>query len=101
MPYYTKEYLLKEVTPSYKEVSKYITEWFNIAEKYEINLILADIPFCCLPDKEKYKKTDDYIYQTRLKIDVDENELDRKNISPRMRSHVETCEKCIYKKKCW
>lgn len=98
---YSKEFILKMISPSYKEVSQYIEEWFNVAKEYDINLILTDLPFCSLPDLKYHKKTDDFIYQTRTKISVEGEELDREEVWPRRRKIVYKCSKCLHKKTCW
>ncbi len=99
--YYSKEFILKNIAPSYKEVSWYINKWFKIALRYSINLIITDVPFCCLPDLENIEFTDDYLYQNRLKINHEWIEQDRETVLPRKRKQIDECNDCMYKKICW
>ncbi len=101
MPYYKKDYVLKNIAPSYNKIKQYINIWFDKAYKYSFNLILADIPFCILPKKEFIQYTDDYNYQTRLKIDHSNIEIDRKQDLPRRRKQVKACKICYYNNICW
>lgn len=101
MPYYSKEHVKTKMAPSYTEVKTYIDLWFKKAEKYWINLVLADIPFCMLPDYKYIKNTDDYNYQTRVKVSHQEIEINREEYLPRRRIQTENCKKCVYNKTCW
>lgn len=101
MPYYSKEHIINLVAPKYSEIWKYIDNWFNIANEKWIKLILTDIPFCCLPNLKYIKFTDDYLYQTRLKVSHDEEEIDREEFLPRRRKQISKCRKCAYIKTCW
>ncbi|MBT3852663.1 hypothetical protein HOF65_01250 [bacterium] len=101
MPYYSKKFVISNIAPSYKELLPHMDKWFDMAKEYNINLILTDVPFCMLSKLEYYKKTDDFVYQARTKINAIEETLDRTKILPRRRKTLFKCRKCIYKNTCW
>ncbi len=107
--YYWEEHILNNVIIKYTESVQKILPIIKYCEDNKINLKIPDFPFCVLPNDadDKYLKlTDDYDYQTRVKILSSEDELDRKDLSnidltPRDRKHWTVCDECIYKNKCW
>lgn len=107
--YYWKEYILKNIAPSYSECINEILPIIDYINKNNINLRLPDFPFCVFPviDIEKYiKLTDDYNFAPRLKINHMEEELERWDFSdfrklPRKRRKTSKCNNCKYNKKCW
>lgn len=107
--YYWYEHLKKYVAPSYKECINSVLKIIDFCKEKNLNLKLPDFPFCIFPrDKiEDYiKLTDDYDYQTRIKITYNNEILDRWdlkdfNFTPRERKHIKKCDKCLYKDKCW
>lgn len=101
MPYYSKEHILTKVAPKYSEVKKWVPVWFKAAEKYDIHIQIVDVPFCNLPDQKYFAHTDDYKYQTRLKIQHTEEELHRDDELPRRRWQIAECKGCKAKSLCW
>lgn len=101
MPYYSKEHIIEYVAPKYSDVKRYIPIWFKKAEEYGISLKIVDIPFCCLPWKEYIPYTDDYVYQTRTKINHKEEKIERVDFLPRRRLKVPACRDCSMKDICW
>lgn len=101
IPYYSLDHIKTKVAPKYTEVKEKIESWITTAEKVGINIKLVDIPFCCLPDEKYITYTDDYCYQTRLKINNMEEEISRDDFLPRRRKQISTCDTCSYKDICW
>lgn len=107
--YYWKQHILEKVAPSYTDCANVLNEIIKFCEDKNINLKLPDFPFCIFPnnDIERYiKLTDDFDYQTRVKVDHKDEEEDRKNLIekkeiPRERYWLEKCDTCKYKWKCW
>ncbi len=107
--YYGKDHILQRVAPKYTECTNKLIDIIKFCETNNINLKLPDFPFCVFPKDniERYiKLTDDFDYQTRIKIDYKENEEDRWNLVesddiPRERYWIENCNECLYKWKCW
>ncbi|MDD3302445.1 MAG: radical SAM protein [Candidatus Gracilibacteria bacterium] len=102
--YYGKKYVLENISPTYTECITEIEKLVKFGEEKEMIIKVVDFPFCVFPkDKiERYiKLTDDYDYQTRLKITHKEDLLDRGETSPRMRKNGKKCKDCKYKKICW
>jgi hypothetical protein len=106
--YYWKKHILDFITPKYIECIKNINKIIDNFSK-KINLKIVDFPFCVF-SKDRINKlikyTDDFDYQTRLKVDCNENELDRVDLNdddkiPRNRSNGEKCSWCIYLWQCW
>lgn len=101
IPYYSIEHIKTKVAPRYWAVKDKIESWVNMAEKVGITIKLVDIPFCCLPDQKYITYTDDYCYQTRLKINNMEEEISRDIFLPRQRKKIKNCEWCQYWNICW
>lgn len=107
--YYWKEHIINRVAPRYSECISKLNDIVKYSEINNINLKIPDFPFCVLPknDIDKYiKLTDDYDYQTRIKIDHEENEKDRRDLKeywdmPRQRFYQKECNNCLYIGKCW
>lgn len=107
--YYWREYILNEIAPSYSECIEQILPIINLCEKKWIKLKLPDFPFCVFPleNINKFiKLTDDYDFATRTKIDHNNTELDRWDLSdfrllPRKRRKTYKCIKCNYNNLCW
>lgn len=107
--YYWKEHILKNVSPKYEECILEIVRIVEFCSLNKVNLKIVDFPFCIFPIekiKDYIKITDDYDYQTRIKLTYDNLELDRKNFTdedkkPRKRKYVSKCNNCLYNKKCW
>lgn len=107
--YYTKNHILNSILPKYNDCIKEILKIIDYSIFNNINIKIVDIPFCIFPENkiEDYiKLTDDFDYQTRLKITHDWDELNRwklKTINelPRNRFSCINCEWCNYKWKCW
>lgn len=106
--YYWIKHISERVAPSYKRSVDKIIDIVDYCIENCINLKLPDFPFCVFPKDNllKYiKLTDDYDYQTRLKISNDNKEVDRKDLSsndltPRDRINWEKCNWCKYIKNC-
>ena len=111
LKYYGKQHLLEKVAPTYKECINEIVKINFYCEKNNINLKIVDFPFCIFPKekrKEFIKKTDDFDYDNRIKVnDIFYNnkiyywELDRREILPRERRNIASCNKCKYLDVCW
>lgn len=102
--FFWKKYIKKYVAPSYKELMDELILIVKFCNTNNINIKIVDFPFCVFPIKymeDFIKITDDFDYETRIKINVYWEELDRKFILPRNRVHLKKCEKCKYIKKCW
>lgn len=107
--YYGKKHILEKVAPSYQECISKLHWVIQYCQEYHIQLKIPDFPFCTLPEEKRQeyiKLTDDYDYQTRIKISHTGNILDRWDLSdyqnlPRKRKHIDSCESCKYKSKCW
>lgn len=104
--YYTQEHILEKVAPKYSLVINEVLHIIDFCNTNGINLKLPDFPFCVLPSLDLIKLTDDYDYESRVKITTDENKLDRKDLNnfefvPRYREHWVKCNSCLYKKQCW
>ncbi len=107
--YYSLEHIKNHIAPSYKECIPVILEIIAFCKKNSLNLKLPDFPFCVFPEEkiEDYLKlTDDFDYQSRLKVNNDNSLADRENFinyenSPRERKQVELCKKCYYNNSCW
>lgn len=120
--YYSREHILSKMAMNYSEAIKYIIPAFELAQKYNINTKIVDIPFCVLWDERYIKFTDDFSYQARLKIDFEWKELQRINTwiwkyekkleenlevketdwyLPRMRKVISKCKNCKYNSVCW
>lgn len=101
VPFYTLEHIQEKVAPEYKEVTKRVDGWVQKAKEVWISIKLVDIPFCYLPKDSYIELTDDYCYQTRLKVDNMEKEISREDYLPRRRKQVSQCWECVYKNVCW
>lgn len=101
IPYYSIEHIKEKVAPKYMDVKERIGTWLKKAKEVNIDIKLVDIPFCCLPDDDAIKMTDDYCYQTRLKVNNQEEEISRDEYLPRRRRKVANCEGCVYSDICW
>ena len=110
--YYSKKHILERVAPKYSEAMEKIVKINNFCEQNDINLKIVDFPFCVFPkDKMEYyiRKTDEIDYANRLKVNdilyedykIIHWELDRNDILPRERRHIDKCSWCKYKKLCW
>lgn len=107
--YYWKEHILERVSPRYNECIPQIIEIINFCKINTVNLKLPDFPFCVFPNEkidEYIKLTDDFDFDTRLKIDHNDEELDRWDLDnhimlPRKRKHCVKCSWCKYNVKCW
>ncbi|MDD2870377.1 MAG: radical SAM protein [Candidatus Gracilibacteria bacterium] len=107
--YYGEKHILETVAIKYSDAVKKVLPIIDYCDKNNVNLKIPDFPFCVLPydENNKYiKLTDDYDYQTRVKILSSDHELDRKDLSnisltPRDRKHSEICLECKYKNICW
>jgi len=107
--YYSINHIKKYVAPTYTKCINEINKIYNFIIEKKVNLKITDIPFCIFP-KEKLdnyiKVTDDYDFQSRIKITNKEKILNRWNLSkpdeiPRDRYWEKKCKECIYKWKCW
>lgn len=109
LEYYTKEHTLRHIAPRYYDAIQKVVPIVDYCSQYNIRLKLPDFPYCVFPKNNIQKYiylTDDYDYQTRVKIDNLEWEIDRWDLqkfddSPRERWHVTKCNDCIYKSSCW
>lgn len=109
MEYYWKEHTLNKIAPKYTECMQKILPIIKLCKYHNINLKLPDFPFCVFPlDNiwEYLKLTDDYDFETRLKIIHTWEELDRWDLKdvdslPRERSHCYKCKWCKYVSNCW
>lgn len=107
--YYGREHIKKRVAPKYSKCIDKIQPIVNFCKENNIIIKLADFPYCLFPQEEKelyIPLTDDYDYETRVKIKHTEEEvnrwkLDNNDTIPRNRFWSWECEKCIYKWKCW
>lgn len=80
----------------YKHIKPAIEECIKNNYKYKI----ADIPFCCIEEKD-IKFTEDNNYSNRIKLSAEDWELDRNIDIPRERRQIKKCIDCIQNKKCW
>ncbi len=109
MEYYWKEHVLNSIAPKYSECITEILPIIDYCKDKKIWLKLPDFPFCVFPKENLFKYiklTDDYDYQTRIKITHTKEELDRQNLSnvsmsPRERQKTNKCDKCRYINNCW
>ncbi|MFA5917167.1 MAG: radical SAM protein [Candidatus Gracilibacteria bacterium] len=107
--YYGREHTINKVAPLYSECVTKIIDIVDYCKKNNINLKLADFPFCVFPKhniNNYIELTDDYDYETRIKIDhfeciIDRGELNNSNEIPRERIWCTKCNGCKYKGKCW
>jgi len=99
--YYSEKEKKENIFVNYSKLKWYIELYYKKAIKNNINIKIADIPFCCLWKKELYKLTDDYWYSNRLKINYNWDEQNRNEISPRNRRHIKECNKCKFNNICW
>lgn len=107
--FYTKNHVLNYIAPKYNECFLKIEKTILFCKENNINLKIVDFPFCIFPieKKEHYiKLTDDFDYQTRIKISHEEEVVDRWNLSkmiqmPRKRFKIKKCISCFYNKICW
>lgn len=107
--YYTKEHILDKIAPRYIECIPEIVKIYEYSKDLNIRIKFVDFPFCTFPEEyrdELIKLTDDYDYQTRLKIWSQWEEINRNNLEniddmPRDRYWFSKCDWCIYKWKCW
>lgn len=102
--YYWKTHVLDRVAPRYNECIVELIHIIEFCKKNQINIKLPDFPFCVFPKDNiinYIKLTDDYDYQTRLKIKHNWDELDRKDLIPRDRIYIDKCLNCLYLNKCW
>lgn len=107
--YYTKNHILTRIMPKYEQCVPAILNIVKFCEQYDIKLKLPDFPFCIFPEKDrkKYiKLTDDFDYQTRIKLTYNWNIIDRKDLknienTPREREQIKKCSNCFYNNICW
>lgn len=107
--YYWKEFVLEKIAPSYTDCITKIIPVVEYLRDKEIRLKLPDFPFCVFPEniREEYiKLTDDYDFETRVKINHNNQELDRWDLAdfrklPRKRRKIKKCTNCKYNKSCW
>lgn len=112
LDYYWKEHLINNVAPKYSDSIKEIEKIEKYCNDKNIFLKIVDFPFCVFPKEkiEKYiSKTDEVNFWNRLKVWTsllekflpEQQEIDRKDISPRERRLVDKCNDCKYNKLCW
>lgn len=107
--YYTIKHILEKVAPKYLQCVPILLKIIDFCDKNKIFLKLPDFPFCVFPKENLIKfikLTDDFDYQTRLKIKYNEEEIDRGNLElpdqiPRERNKVSKCTWCKYYNICW
>lgn len=107
--YYWKEFILEKIAPNYTQCVNQVIPIIEYTKQNNVRLKLPDFPFCVFPEwsREEYiKLTDDYDFATRIKINHEEQEMDRWKLDdfkklPRKRRHVRKCDSCKYKKTCW
>jgi hypothetical protein len=107
--YYWKKHIIEAVAPKYSETIKQIINIYNYCLLENILFKIVDFPFCVFPEKNRdsfIKLTDDYDFETRIKINHNNQELDRWNLDnfrtlPRKRRQIKKCELCKYKNTCW
>lgn len=107
--YYWKDFILDRIAPSYTDCIKEIILIIDYLSNKDVKLKLPDFPFCVFPDKNRdlfIKLTDDFDYWTRIKINHNNEKLDRWDLSdfrelPRKRRKIKKCDKCKYNSTCW
>jgi len=113
LEYYWKKHLIDYVAPTYTDSIKKVIEIENYCKDKNIVLKIVDFPFCIFPKnkiKEYIDKTDEVDYCNRIKVwksllednnPIEKNEINRKEILPRERKHIDKCNKCSYNNICW
>lgn len=102
--FYGHEHIIAEIAPRYTDVFQNLIPIIDYCFQHHIRLKIPDFPFCIFPEDsrlEYIKLTDDYDYDSRLKLEANDTEIDRDVALPRERKHIKKCYPCKYKYKCW
>lgn len=107
--YYWKDFILEKIAPRYNECIWDLVKIVDFCTKNQIRLKIPDFPFCVFPEnkrEEMIKLTDDFDFDTRIKISHTDEKIDRWDLTdyknlPRRRQKVDKCNICKYNKTCW